>query len=114
MNKRLIAVPLILLLCVLALTGCSSVRVFERDIQVVLEVNGELTGSETVNIFNNAVVTEPTAPDNKVYKGWTTQESWEDAEADEVPCALQGYRKCDSGRGAECDPPCGLCPRAAP
>ena len=85
MNKRLIAVPLILLLCVLALTGCSSVRVFERDIQVVLEVNGELTGSETVNIFNNAVVTEPTAPDNKIFKGWTTQESWEDAEADEVP-----------------------------
>lgn len=86
MKKRLIAVPLVLLLlCLLALTGCSAVKGFEKDIQVILNVNGEYAGCETVNIFNNAVVFEPAPPENMVFKGWTTQESWEDAEADEIP-----------------------------
>ncbi|MDO5326724.1 MAG: hypothetical protein Q4G00_08365 [Clostridia bacterium] len=85
MKKRIIVVLLLLALCLLAMTGCSPVKGFEKDIQVILEINGVYSGVETVNIFNNAVLPEPSAPENKVFYGWTTQENWNEEEAASVP-----------------------------
>ena len=85
MKKRLIAGIMILALFALSLSGCSLLKGLERDVQVVLNVNGEYAGCVTVNIFNNAVLSEPEAPENKVFRGWTTEESWADEEADAVP-----------------------------
>ena len=53
MKKRIIVVLLLLALCLLAMTGCSPVKGFEKDIQVILEINGVYSGVETVNIFNS-------------------------------------------------------------
>ena len=84
MNKRFKRIAL-LLACLLALTGCSAIKGLEKDLQVILEVNGEYYDCVTVNSFNNAVVTEPQAAAGFVFKGWTAQESWDEAAADEVP-----------------------------
>ena len=85
MRRNYSFVFLALMLCLLALTGCSKMRAFERDVQVVLDVNGEMTGFVTVNIFNNAVLKEPQAPANTVFKGWTLQDSWTEEESSTVP-----------------------------
>jgi hypothetical protein len=85
MRKNISFVFLALVLCLLALTGCSKMRAFERDVQVVLDVNGEMTGYVTVNIFNNAVIKEPQAPANTVFRGWTLQDSWTQEESSNVP-----------------------------
>lgn len=85
MKRSFSFVFLALMLCLLALTGCSKMRAFERDVQVVLDVNGEMTGFVTVNIFNNAVLKEPQAPANTVFKGWTLQDSWTEEESSTVP-----------------------------
>lgn len=85
MKKHLIAALIAVLMCLTALCGCAGVRAFEKDLQVVLNVNGQYYGCYTVNIFNNAVVPEPEPPAGKTFKGWTVWESWTDEQADEVP-----------------------------
>lgn len=84
MNKRFTGIVL-LLMCLLALTGCSAIKGLEKDLQVILEVDGKYYDCVTVNSFNNAVVKEPQSTAGYVFKGWTAQESWTDEEADSVP-----------------------------
>lgn len=74
MKKHFIPLLLALSMCLTVLSGCVAVRGFEKDLQVVLEANGEYYGCYTVNIFNNAVVPEPEPPEGKVFVGWTAQE----------------------------------------
>ncbi len=85
MKQKILMIVLGLFICLTGLTGCSAAKAFEKDLQVIMEVNGEYYGCETVNIFNNAILTEPKAPESKVFKGWTTQETWDEADADNVP-----------------------------
>lgn len=84
MKKHFMAALVAIILCLAMLAGCSVVKAFERDVQVVLKVNGEYYGTYTVNIFNNAVVPEPEAPEGRTFLGWTPQENWEELEADEI------------------------------
>ncbi|MBR2282316.1 MAG: hypothetical protein IJ863_06815, partial [Spirochaetales bacterium] len=83
MKKGFVAV-VVLIVLFMAVTGCCA-KAQAKDIQVVLQVNGEVFDVVTVNSFNNAVVKEPAAQDGRVFKGWTLQESWEEAEVDNVP-----------------------------
>ena len=85
MRRQIVFVILAVLACLAALTGCSRAKANEKDIQVVLEVNGKVQDTVTVNIFNNAVVSEPAATENKVFKGWTTAATWTDDEVDSLP-----------------------------
>lgn len=91
MKKRFIATFTAILLCLAAssaLTGCSLVKGFERDVQVVLEVDGEYYASYTVNIFNNAVVTAPEVParfEGRTFVGWTGRQDWEEMKGKDVP-----------------------------
>lgn len=87
MKKYFIVALLIIVLCMTALSGCSLIKAFERDVQVLLEVDGEYYDSCTVNIFNNAVVTPPEVPskfEGKTFIGWTAQQNWEELEAKKV------------------------------
>ena len=77
MKKHFILRLLAMAVCVTALAGCSAVKGFKKDLQVVLESNGEYYGCYTVNIFNNAVVPEPEPPGGKIFIGWTVQENGE-------------------------------------
>ena len=61
MRKNLLVVSVLLLACILALAGCSKAKALEKDVQVVLDVNGTIAGTVTVNSFNNAVISEPQA-----------------------------------------------------
>ena len=85
MKKHLIAAFVVTVICIMGFTGCSAAKIFEKDLQAVLEVDGKYYGCYTVNIFNNAVVSEPEAPQGKTFKGWTVQETWAEEEADNVP-----------------------------
>ena len=78
MKKHSILCLLVMAVCMTALAGCSAVKGLEKDLQVVLESNGEYYGCYTVNIFNNAVVPEPEPPGGKMFIGWTAQESAEE------------------------------------
>lgn len=82
MKKGFVAVAVLIVLF-MAVTGCSKAQA--KDIQVVLQVNGEIFDVVKVNSFNNAVVKEPAAQDGRIFKGWTLQESWEESEVDSVP-----------------------------
>ncbi|MBQ7508083.1 MAG: hypothetical protein IJT52_02005, partial [Spirochaetales bacterium] len=82
MRKNLLVVSVLLLACILALAGCSKAKALEKDVQVVLDVNGTIAGTVTVNSFNNAVISEPQAPANTVFRGWTVQSSWADDASD--------------------------------
>lgn len=87
MKKHVIAAVLAIALCLAALSGCSLMKTFERDVQVVLEVDGEYYDSCTVNIFNNAIVTPPDVPskfEGKTFIGWTATQNWEELDAKEV------------------------------
>lgn len=87
LKKHVIAVLLVIVLCLTALSGCSLMKSFERDVQVVLEVDGEYYDTCTVNIFNNAVVTPPEVPskfDGKNFVGWTAQQNWEELETKDI------------------------------
>ena len=83
--KRTLAVVALMLFCAMALSGCTMIKGLERDVRVVLEVDGSIVGGEMVNIFNNAVIAEPDAPGGKLFLGWTTQEAWNEADAETVP-----------------------------
>lgn len=85
MKKHLVAFFAVAAICLMGLTGCSAAKALEKDLQAVLNVNGEYYDCYTVNIFNNAVVSEPEAPQGKAFKGWTLWESWTEEEADSVP-----------------------------
>ena len=77
MKKRFIPLLLAISICLAALSGCAIVKGLEKDLQVVLECNGEYYGSYTINIFNNAVVPEPEAPEGEMFSGWAVQEGGE-------------------------------------
>lgn len=88
MKKRFIATFTAIILCMAALCGCSLMKSFERDVQVVLEVDGEYYDACTVNIFNNAIVTPPEVPEKyagMTFIGWTGQENWEEMNPKEIP-----------------------------
>ncbi len=85
MKKHLIAVFIAVVTCLAALSGCSLVRGFEKDLQVVFEVDGKYYDSGTVNIFNNAVVEEPAAPKGYYFRGWTNTAEWTEEESVTVP-----------------------------
>lgn len=82
MKKRLIAVIITAVMCLAVLSGCSLMKSFEHDLQVVLMFDGEYYGSCTVNIFNNGVVEKPDAPKGYKFKGWTPQSEWSEDEVD--------------------------------
>ncbi len=84
MRKTLMAALLAIVMCLAALSGCAMVRGFEKDVQVVLMVNGEYRGSYTVNAFNNAIVPVPEAPQGLMFYGWTADENWEEKGAANV------------------------------
>ncbi len=77
MKKRLVATLLVVLMCSVVLSACSALEGLEKDIQVSLNVNGEIVGTYTVNSFNNAVVDEPAAPSGKSFLGWSAHSDWE-------------------------------------
>ena len=60
MKRRFMAVLIALVMCLAAFSGCSALKGLERDVQVILQNEGEYVGTYTVNIFNNAVVPEMT------------------------------------------------------
>ena len=64
-------------MCSVVLSACSALEGLEKDIQVSLNVNGEIVGTYTVNSFNNAVVDEPAAPSGKSFLGWSAHSDWE-------------------------------------
>lgn len=72
MKKRWLAILIAIATCLAVLSGCSFVKVFEKDVQVVLRNGEEYVGTYTVNIFNNAVVPEPTKAGYK-FAGWVAQ-----------------------------------------
>lgn len=87
-------------MCLVSLTGCTALKSFEKDIQVVLNVNGEIGGVYTVNTFNNALVPVPVAPDGMSFLGWTGQENWEKLAAEDiVVSANNGLIRYDDVKG---------------
>lgn len=84
MKKHFFAALLVAVMCLAVLSGCSFAKALEKDLQVILEVNGEYYDSYTVNIFNNAVVPEPETEDRKIFKGWTLEENWQEKAIEEV------------------------------
>ncbi len=75
MKKRWLAILIAIATCLAVLSGWSFVKVFEKDVQVVLRNGEEYVGTYTVNIFNNAVVPEPTKAGYK-FAGWSPKEDW--------------------------------------
>ena len=85
MKKHLIATLLVAVMCLsVLLTGCSLVKGFERDLQLIFKVNGEIKGVHTVNIFNSALVAAPDEPEGKSFYGWTPQQNWEELDQSEI------------------------------
>lgn len=89
MKKILTAVLLVLVMCVSALAGCTLVKGLEKDVQIVVEVNGEYRGLYTVNAFNNAIVPLPEEKDNPdpknlMFYGWTPEADWQEKGAANV------------------------------
>jgi len=64
--------------CLFAFSGCAAVSVFEKNVTVVLSANGDYYDTYTVNIFNNAVVSElPESDDpDEIFLGWTAKEDY--------------------------------------
>lgn len=81
MKKHLIAVLIALVACLVALSGCAAVKGLERDVQVILENDGEYVGTYTVNQFNNAVVPEM-EKDDLMFMGWSVLENWTEEDGD--------------------------------
>ena len=78
------ATLLVVLMCSVVLSACSALEGLEKDIQVSLNVNGEIVGTYTVNSFNNAVVDEPAAPSGKSFLGWSAHSDWESMDINEA------------------------------
>ena len=81
MKKHLIAVLIAIVACLVALSGCAAVKGLERDVQVILENDGEYVGTYTVNQFNNAVVPEM-EKDDLMFMGWSVLEDWTEEDGD--------------------------------
>lgn len=81
MKKHLIAVLIAIVACLVALSGCAAVKGLERDVQVILENDGEYVGTYTVNQFNNAVVPEMEKED-LMFRGWSVLEDWTEEDGD--------------------------------
>lgn len=75
MKRRFMAVLIALVMCLAAFSGCSALKGLERDVQVILQNEGEYVGTYTVNIFNNAVVPEMTK-DGYQFRGWSVKDNW--------------------------------------
>lgn len=75
MKKRLVAVLIVVVMCLAALSGCSVIKGLERGVQVILKNDGEYVGTYTVNQFNNAVVPEM-EKENYQFRGWSLLEDW--------------------------------------
>ena len=86
MRKHFISVFLAVVMCLaVALSGCSFVKLFENDLQLVLKVDGEVHAIYDVSIYNNAVVTAPKSKEEgKGFYGWSPQENWAELDKDEV------------------------------
>ena len=78
-----------LALCFLLASGCA-VSMFEKDVTVVLSVDGEYGGQCVVNIFNNATVAEP-KKQGFDFLGWTLKPDYE-AGVDSEDFLLPGKR----------------------
>lgn len=85
MKKHIFAVVIVAIItCLAVLSGCTMVRGFEKDLQVVLKVDGEYKGCYTVNQFNNAIVPVPEAPKGLIFYGWTADPDWASKDIAEV------------------------------
>ena len=71
-------------MCSVVLSACSALEGLEKDIEVSLNVNGEIVGTYTVNSFNNAVADEPAAPSGKSFLGWSAHSDWESMDVNEA------------------------------
>ena len=81
MKKYLIAAFIAMMTCLAVLSGCAAVKGLERDVQVILENDGEYVGTYTVNQFNNAVVPEMEKED-LMFRGWSVLEDWTEEDGD--------------------------------
>lgn len=75
----MVALVVALFVCLTVLmTGCSMVKVLEKDVQVILYDRDTYVGTYTVNAFNNAYVAEQLQAPQKGYRlaGWTTKQDW--------------------------------------
>ena len=81
MKKYLIAALIAMMTCLAVLSGCAAVKGLERDVQVILENDGEYVGTYTVNQYNNAVVPEMEKED-LMFRGWSVLEDWTEEDGD--------------------------------
>lgn len=69
----------------LSLVGCSSTK--SKTITVIAYVDGVETERKEIDIFNNAILTEPAedkTPEGKVFYGWSTSKNWTEDSKDFV------------------------------
>ncbi len=95
MKKRFIAVLIAFVVCLAAFSGCSAVKGLERDVQVILQNEGEYVGTYTVNIFSNAVVPEMTK-EGYQFRGWSPKDNWtEGVDSEDLLSANTGLIRYD-------------------
>lgn len=94
MKKRLVAVLIVVVMCLAALSGCSVIKGLERDVQVILKNDGEYVGTYTVNQFNNAVVPEM-EKENYQFRGWSPLEDWTEEDGEEYLSESTGLIRYD-------------------
>lgn len=94
MKKRLVAVLIVVVMCLAALSGCSLMKGLERDVQVILKNDGEYVGTYTVNQFNNAVVPEM-EKENYQFRGWSPLEDWTEEDGEEYLSESTGLIRYD-------------------
>ena len=113
MKKRLVAVLIVVVMCLAALSGCSLIKGLERDVQVILmgvqqtesgdlvtnddgSYQYEYVGTYTVNQFNNAIVPEPDyAPDGMQFVGWSPIKDWTEDDGIESVSSSKGLIRYD-------------------
>lgn len=86
MKKHFISLFIAVVICLaMALSGCAAVKIFEKDLQLVLKVDSEVHAIYDVSIYKNAVVTAPKSKEEgKGFYGWSPQENWAELSEDEV------------------------------
>ena len=113
MKKRLVAVLIVVVMRLAALSGCSLIKGLERDVQVILmgvqqtesgdlvtnddgSYQYEYVGTYTVNQFNNAIVPEPDyAPDGMQFAGWSPIKDWTEDDGIESVSSSKGLIRYD-------------------